>query len=206
MKSKDMRFHWSPLSLVSSSNWLDHRTESKSGSEPWTDPSFVITLELLMNISPKTHQTVVWKEEWSSVRGWSMWCRDGDVAQLVRASDWHLKLIRRWSGKRNGHRWGDDLCDAGMGMLLSWLEHRTITPLTQVQFPDAARDFLLRVNLQCRLSFGVHTLPCAIACINICAQDKDPAVHVRVRWIMATQTYPARTKSDENNQLDDCGC
>ena len=34
----------------------------------------------------------------------------------------------------------------GDGMHLSWLEHRTITPLTQVRFPRAARDFLPRVN------------------------------------------------------------
>ena len=54
------------------------------------------------------------------------------------------------------------------------------------------------------LSVSVHPL-CAIACFNICARDKGPVVHVRVRWIMATQTYPARTISDKNNQLHDCG-
>ena len=86
-----------------------------------------------------------------------------------------------------------------------WLEHRTVTPLTQVRFPGAARDFLPRVNFQCRLSFGVRTPPCAIACINICAHVKDPVVHVRVQWIMTTQTHPACTISDKNNQLDDCG-
>ena len=68
------------------------------------------------------------------------------------------------------------------------LEHRTVTPLTQVRFPDAARDFLPRVNFQCRISFGVRTPTCAIACINICGHVKDPVVHVRVRWIMAAQT------------------
>ena len=30
----------------------------------------------------------------------------------------------------------------------------------------------------------VHTPPCAIACINICAHVKDPIVRVRVQWIM----------------------
>ena len=75
----------------------------------------------------------------------------------------------------------------------------------QVRFPSAERDFLPRVNFQCRLSFGVCTSLCAIACINICAHDRDPAVNVRVWWIMATQTYPALTVSDKNNQLDDCG-
>ena len=89
-------------------------------------------------------------------------------------------------------------------MWLSWLEHRTVTPLTQVRFPGAAREFLPRVHFHCRLPFGVRTPPCAIACNNICEHDKDPVVHVRVRRIMATQTYPARTLSDKNNQLD-CG-
>ena len=71
----------------------------------------------------------------------------------------------------------------------SLVEHQTITPLTQVRFPGAARDFLPRVNFHCRLSFGVRTPLCAIACIiNICAHVKDPVVHVRVRWIMAAQT------------------
>ena len=48
------------------------------------------------------------------------------------------------------------------------------------------------VNFQCRLSYGASAPPCAIAYINICAHVKDPVVDVRVRWIMAKQTYPAR--------------
>ena len=64
---------------------------------------------------------------------------------------------------------------------------------TQVRFPGAAKDFLPRVNFQFRLSFGVRTPVCAIACINICAHVKDPVVHGKVRRIMAKQTYPART-------------
>ena len=31
---------------------------------------------------------------------------------------------------------------SGDGMYLSWFKHQTITLLTQVQFPCAARDFL----------------------------------------------------------------
>ena len=53
--------------------------------------------------------------------------------------------------------------------------------------------FFPRVHFQCRLSFGVPTSPCEITCIDICAHVKDPVVHVRVWWIMATQTYPAFT-------------
>ena len=73
------------------------------------------------------------------------------------------------------------------------LVHRTGTPPTQVRFPGAARDFSPRINFQFRLSYGVRTLPCAIACIYICAHVKAPVVHVRVRWIMETLKHPACT-------------
>ena len=56
-----------------------------------------------------------------------------------------------------------------------------------------SKGFLPRVNFQCRLSFGVHTPLCAIACIDICAHVKDTTFHVRVQWIVATQTSPACT-------------
>ena len=72
------------------------------------------------------------------------------------------------------------------------VERRTGTPLTHVRFPGGARDFL-PVNFQCRLSYGVRTPPCAIACINICGHVKDPVVHVRVRCIMETLKHPACT-------------
>ena len=60
------------------------------------------------------------------------------------------------------------------------------TPLRQVQFTGAAKDFSPRVNFQCRLSYDVCMPLCAIAWINICAHIKDPVVHVRVWWIMET--------------------
>ena len=85
-------------------------------------------------------------------------------------------------------------------MCLSWLEHRTVTPLTQVRFPGTERDFLPSVNFQCRLSYGALTAPSEIACISICAHDKDPIACVRVRWINATQTYPVHTRRDNNNR------
>ena len=72
-------------------------------------------------------------------------------------------------------------------------ERRTGTPPTQVRFPRAARGFSPRDNFQCRLSYGVHTPPCAIACVNICEHVKDPLDHVRVRWIMETLKHPACT-------------
>ena len=63
----------------------------------------------------------------------------------------------------------------------------------QVQFPSVARDFSLRVNFQCRLSYAVCTLLCAITCIYISVLVKDPVVHVRVWLIMETLKHPACT-------------
>ena len=52
--------------------------------------------------------------------------------------------------------------------------------------------FLLPFGFLCsRAHKKKHT--CSIACINICEHVKGPVVHVRVRWIMATQTYSGRT-------------
>ena len=79
------------------------------------------------------------------------------------------------------------------GDVAQLVEHRTGTLPTQVRFPWAARDFSRRVNFQCRLSQGVRTLPCAIACISICVHVKDPVVHARVRWIMETLKHLACT-------------
>ena len=75
-----------------------------------------------------------------------------------------------------------------------FVERRTDTPLMQVLFPGATRDFSPRVHFQCRLSYGVRTPQCAIACVNIYAHVKDPEVHVRVRLIMETLKYPACTE------------
>ena len=72
-----------------------------------------------------------------------------------------------------------------------FVQRWTGTPLTQVRFPGAARDFSPRVHFQCRLSYGVRTHPCAY--INICTHIKDPVVHVRVQWIMEILKHPACT-------------
>ena len=84
-------------------------------------------------------------------------------------------------------------CQTLGGDVAQLVEHRTGTPPTQVRFHSAARDFSPRVNFQCRLSFGVRTSPCAIACIYICTHVKDPVVHVRVWWITETLKHPACT-------------
>ena len=77
--------------------------------------------------------------------------------------------------------------------LAQLVDLRTGTPLRQVRFPGAARDFSPRVYFQCRLSHGVRTPPCATACIYICTHVKDPVVHIRVRWIMETLKHTACT-------------
>ena len=80
-----------------------------------------------------------------------------------------------------------------LGTVAQLVKHRTGTLPTQIRFPVAARDFSPRVNFQCRLSFGVRTPPCTIACIYICTHVKDPVVHIRVRWIMETLKHTACT-------------
>ena len=79
------------------------------------------------------------------------------------------------------------------GDVVQLVERRTGTPLTQVRFPGAARDFSPRGNLQGRLCYGVRTLPCGIACINIAAHVRDPVVRVRVRHSVETLKHPVCT-------------
>ena len=81
----------------------------------------------------------------------------------------------------------------GCGGVAQLVEHWTGTPLTQVRFPGAARDFSPRVIFQCRLSHGVRITPCANVCINVCGRVKDPVVRFRVRWVMETLKHPACT-------------
>ena len=90
----------------------------------------------------------------------------------------YLTMVPVWSG----WGWGDVVGRASD-------RHTADT----VRFPVAVRDFSPRVNFQCRLSYGVGTLPCANACMYICGHVKDPVVHVRVRWIMETLKRPACT-------------
>ena len=71
------------------------------------------------------------------------------------------------------------------------VEHRIDSPLTQIRFPGAARDFSPKVTFQCRLSNGVRTPPCAIACIYTCAHVIDSVIQVRIRWIIEPLKHPA---------------
>ena len=41
--------------------------------------------------------------------------------------------------------------------------------------------------------YWCHTPMCVVTCININAHIKNPAVHVRVWWIMETLKHPACT-------------
>ena len=64
-----------------------------------------------------------------------------------------------------------DVWSSVFGDVAQLVKCRTGTLLTQVRFPSAARDFSPKVNFQCRLSYGVRTPPCAIACINTNSVD-----------------------------------
>ena len=79
------------------------------------------------------------------------------------------------------------------GDVAQLVECWTGTPLIQVWFPGAARDFSSLVNFQCRLLYSLHTSQCAIACIKIFAHVKDAVVHVRVQLIVETLKQPACT-------------
>ena len=67
----------------------------------------------------------------------------------------------------------------GGGDVAQSVEHRTGTPLTQVPFPGAARDFCPRVNFQYGISYCVRSPSCAIAYIYIRRHGKDPVVNVK---------------------------
>ena len=71
--------------------------------------------------------------------------------------------------------------------------------------PRCSKEFSSESQLSVQTLFWSLYNLCAITCINIYAPNKDPVVNVQVRWIMATQTYPARTINNKNNQPDDCG-
>ena len=59
-------------------------------------------------------------------------------------------------------------CDGDVAQLV---ERRTGTPLRQVRFPGAARDFFLPESTFSADSLLLSVLPpCAIACFNICAR------------------------------------
>ena len=71
--------------------------------------------------------------------------------------------------------------------------------------PRCGKGFSSQSHLSVQTLFSMFVHPRAIVCINIGAHDKDPVIHVRVRWFVAVQTYPARAISDKNNQRYDCG-
>ena len=59
--------------------------------------------------------------------------------------------------------------------------------------PRCGKGFFSESQLSVQTLLRCCTLPCAIACINICAHIKDPLVHVRIRWIMEALKHPACT-------------
>ena len=62
------------------------------------------------------------------------------------------------------------------------VEHWFVTPLMQVQFPSAARDFSQsQISVQTLLPVSVHPRVQSLALSYICALVKDPVVHVSCR-------------------------
>ena len=90
----------------------------------------------------------------------------------------------------------------GGGGITQLVERRTSILLTQVRFPGAARIFSSQRQLLVQAPRCIHTSPCAIACINICAHVKHPVVHVRVRWIMETLNYRNTKTSNMHRRVD----
>ena len=163
-------------------DYIDHL----SNVPPW--PLSTITCcVLVISVSPLS------SDGWTTVRGGG--CHPcGDSPWGLRwpachpGTD-HANII--WVPPRCCR--GEDFIYCG-GNVAQLVECQTGRLLRQVRFHGAARDFSLKVNSQCRLSFNVHTPPCATARINICAHIKDPVVHVRVWWIMEALKHLACTE------------
>ena len=75
----------------------------------------------------------------------------------------HLQLpgdrLRKWPEVHGSSLLSALMCSYDVAQLV---ERRTGTPLAQVRFPGAARDFSTRGNFQCRLPYGVRTPPVCI--------------------------------------------
>ena len=69
--------------------------------------------------------------------------------------DYQSRVVQCWGSWPRG---GPETGDAGGGDVAQLVERRTGTPLTQVRFPGAARDFSARVNFYCTLRVSVHPL------------------------------------------------
>ena len=88
----------------------------------------------------------------------------------------------------------------GRGGLVQLVKHWTGMLLTQVRFPNAARDFF-PVNFQCKLFYSVCKSPCAITCIHNSVHVKGPVVHVWTpsmhRWLgsvtLSQPTFPGES-------------
>ena len=105
-----------------------------------------------------------------------------------------------------------------VGMYLSWLEHRTVTPLTQVRFPGAARNFSPRLNFQCRLSYVCPYTPvCNRMHLHLCARlrscsscqsavnyghTKTPSMHPRLGGTTLSQlAFPGEATRISNGEI-----
>ena len=80
-----------------------------------------------------------------------------------------------------------------LGWRCSSVGRACVTPLRQVRFPGASRDFSPRVNFhEDSLSVSVHPRVQSHA-LTFCSHVKDSVVLVRVRWIIEKVKHPACT-------------
>ena len=93
-----------------------------------------------------------------------------------------------------------------VGMQLSWQSIGPARRRRRFDFPVRQGIFSPRVNFQCRLSYGVRTQQCAMACIYTCVHVKDPVVHVRVRLIMETLKKKETRKKQHISQVGQPNC
>ena len=77
---------------------------------------------------------------------------------------------------------------SAMGMWLSGYSIRLVRRRRRFDSLVWQGIFLLELSFSANPLTVSVDLPCAIACINICAHVKVPVVHVRVWWIMETLT------------------
>ena len=82
----------------------------------------------------------------------------------------------------------------GDGDMAQLAQRRTSTPLTQVRFPGAERNFSPPSQLSVQTLLGCLRTPRVQSqAFYVCAHVEDPVVQVRVRRIMKTPKHPACT-------------
>ena len=148
--------------------WNLSQPRSRHSLRPWSDPSLNMPVQCGILTAVRTSPTSRRSGEGQLILSWT----DTGIPRVLE-----IGLISWMAG------WG---CSS-VGRAPYW--HAADAGAIQ----GAAGEFSPRVNFQFRLSYGVRTPPCTIACINTCVHVKDSVVHARVQWNMETLKHPACT-------------